>query len=464
MRDIPPDLAHRLRLHKQDHVLAGWEKFTAETKSALITQMAGIDLQQIDSLFAERDHGPTLPASDHIRPVTMHSRDDIDSKTTRLGHEALAKGEVAVLLVAGGQGSRLGFDFPKGMFPIGPVSQRSLFHIHAEKVFALTRRYGKPVPFLVMTSPGTHTATEDYFRQQRFFGLDPAQVFFFCQGTMPAVELGTGRLLLEKPGVIFTSPNGHGGTLTALSETGLLDEMEARGVQHIFYFQVDNPLVRVADPAFIGKHIAVQSQASSKAIEKVSPQEKMGVLALIDGRCGIIEYSDMPDELLHASDTHGRLVHRAGSPAIHLFDLAFLKQITQGETRLPFHVARKKVPCLGADGKFLQPTTENALKFEMFVFDALPMARQTLVVEALREEEFAPVKNADGVDSPATAKQLLTNLAGAWLQRAGVNVPYDDEGNVSVPVEIAPRFALDEEELAARVWKGRTIQAPTFFE
>lgn len=464
MRDIPPDLAHRLRLHKQDHVLIGWEKLSANERMALISQLAGIDLEQIDTLFAERELGPTLPSSEHIKPVQMIGRDEIDTKTVRLGHEALARGEVAVLLVAGGQGSRLGFEKPKGMFPIGPVSNRSLFHIHADKVFALSRRYGKPVPFLIMTSPGTHDETEAFFKEHGYFGLDPATIYFFCQGTMPAVELETGRLLLEKRGVIFTSPNGHGGTLTALSETGLLDEMHERGVKHVFYFQVDNPLVNVADPAFVGKHIAVKSQASSKAIEKAFPEEKMGVLALIDGRCGIIEYSDMPDELLHASDTHGRLLHRAGSPAIHLFDVEFLKQITQGETRLPFHVARKKVPCLGIDGQPFNPTTENALKFEMFVFDALPMARQTLVVEALREEEFAPIKNAKGTDSPDTAKQLMCNLAGAWLQRAEVNVPFDDEGNVAIPIEISPRFALDADELAARVWKGRTINVPTYLD
>jgi UDP-N-acetylglucosamine/UDP-N-acetylgalactosamine diphosphorylase len=215
---------------------------------------------------------------------------------------------------------------------------------------------------------------------------------------------------------------------------------------------------------FLARHIAVKSQVSAKAIEKAFPKEKMGVLAMIDGRCGIIEYSDMPDELIHAQDSEGRLLHRAGSPAIHLFDVDFVKSITEGATRLPFHVARKKVPCLDAKGVFRKPATENALKFEMFVFDALPLAQKTMVMEAQREEEFSPVKNADGVDSPTTAKQMISNLAGKWLDAAGVTVPRDDDGNVSVPLEISPRFALDDRELAARVWPGRVIESATFFE
>ena len=169
-----------------------------------------------------------------------------------LGGEALRRGEVAVLLVAGGQGSRLGFDKPKGMFPVGPVTGATLFQIHAEKVLAVSRRYGRPVPLLVMTSPATHTETEAFFHAHGFFGLARGDVYFFQQGTMPAVDLATGRILLEAPGRLFLSPNGHGGTLTALAETPVLGAMEARGVRHLFYFQVDNPLVKVCDPAFLG--------------------------------------------------------------------------------------------------------------------------------------------------------------------------------------------------------------------
>ena len=172
----------------------------------------------------------------------------------------------------------------------------------------------------------------------------------------------------------------------------------------------------------------------------------------------------MPDELSHATDNDGRLQYRAGSPAIHLFDVEFLKRITRGTSRLPFHIARKKVPHLSPTGEPIEPTVENALKFEMFIFDALPMADRWLVMESPRAEEFAPVKNADGADSPATTRQMMSNLAGAWLERAGIRVPRHGDGNVAVPLEVSPRFALDAEELKSRLWPGRTIKSATYLE
>src|SRR5262249_34738139 len=291
--------------------------------------------------------------------------------------------EVGVLLVAGGQGSRLGFEQPKGMFPIGPVSNKSLFQVHAEKVLALGRRYGRTPPFLVMTSPATDAETRQFFADRQNFGLPADGVWFFVQGTMPALDLVTGRLILEAPGRLFLSPNGHGGTLTALTESGLLDRLRRAGVRHVFYFQVDNPLVKVADPAFLGQHIAARSEASSKVIIKDGPLDKLGNLVLIDGRCSIIEYSDMPEAMARQTDGSGQLRFRAGSPAIHLFDAEFLCRVTQGATRIPYHVARKKVPFWDGS-QTVTPATENALKFELFVFDSLPLAERWLAVATTR--------------------------------------------------------------------------------
>lgn len=460
MRDVPPDLLHRLVRHRQEHVLADWETLSGTQRRALVDQLSGIDLEEIAALYAKRDQVEALPPRERIAPAPMipHNAASVSARDT--GGTALARGEVAVLLVAGGQGSRLGFDKPKGMFPVGPVTNKSLFQIHAEKVFALQRRFGRPIPFLIMTSPATHDDTVAYFREHRYFGLPESEVCFFQQGTMPAVAIATGRLLLEKPGVLFTSPNGHGGTITALFESGLLKDLRGRGIRSIFYFQVDNPLVKIAEPAFIGQHLAEKSEASSKAIEKAYPKEKMGVLSLIDGRCGIIEYSDMPDDLLHATDAKGRLLHRAGNPAIHLFDVDFLMEVTQDAGKLPYHIARKKVGCVDNP----DPKTENALKFERFIFDALPLAERWLIQEALRTEEFSPVKNKEGVDSPATARRDLINLAAGWLEQAGVKVPRDEHGNALTPIEISPRFALDHQELMARIGAGREVDGPMYLE
>lgn len=460
MRNVPPEVLNRLRQHRQEHVLAGWDKLSASQQKSLLDQIAAINLEEVAALFAQREQKQALPSNDRIAPTPMIPHHALTERDRQIGSEALARGEVAVLLVAGGQGSRLGFDKPKGMFPIGPVSNKSLFQIHAEKVFALQRRYGRPIPFLIMTSPATHDDTVDFFKENHYFDLPKSEVMFFQQGTMPAVDIATGKLLLEKPGVLFTSPNGHGGTITALFESGLLSDLKRRGIRSIYYFQVDNPLVKIADPAFVGRHLQERSEASSKAIEKAYPDEKMGVLSLIDGRCGIIEYSDMPDELLHATDAEGKLLHRAGSPAIHIFDVDFLLKITEDANKLPYHIARKKVPCLDNT----DPQEENALKFERFIFDALPLADRWLVQEALREEEFSPIKNKEGVDSPETARRDIINLAVRWLEMTGARVQRDASGNVTAPVEISARFALDEQELAAKIGAGQVVNGPIYLE
>ncbi|QVL32283.1 UDPGP type 1 family protein [Telmatocola sphagniphila] len=464
MRDLPPDLFHRLTNHRQEHLLLGWEKLTHAERLAFINQIAGIDLSLIDRLYSNQDQLFPALNPDHIKPAPLEEAASGDSETREIGHQALSNGELAVLLVAGGQGSRLGFDKPKGMYPVGPISNKTLFQIHVEKVFALRRRYTRSIPLLVMTSPATHTDTEQYFEENNYFGLPKEDITFFQQGTMPSVEIQTGRLLLEKPGLIFTSPNGHGGTLTALSETGLLDDLKRRGTKHLFYFQVDNPLVKICDPAFVGRHVATRSELSSKAIAKEYPKEKMGVFALINGRCNIVEYSDLPDELANARSEKGDLLHKAGSPAIHIFEMEFLERITRGEHRLPFHVARKKVPCLDANGHFHSPTVENALKFEMFIFDSLPLADRWLLILEKRREEFAPLKNATGEDSPEAVRQALSNLAADWCRHARLPVPVDKSFKSLVPLEISPRFAMDAVEFAARVGPVQSIDMSNYWE
>lgn len=459
MTDVPTDLAERLLAHGQGHVLAGWDALPHERRAALAAQLEDVDLPTLAELYARRDEPADVPAPERIAPMVPEP-EQASADAVRAGEDALRAGKVGVVVVAGGQGTRLGFDKPKGMFPVAPLTGKTLFALHAEKVLALSRRYGKPVPLLVMTSPATHAETVAYFAQDKNFGLPDADVRFFQQGTMPALELESGRLILEGPGSLFLGPNGHGGTLTALADSGLLDAMTARGVEHLFYFQVDNPLVRVADPAFVGRHVLASAEVSVKSIEKEFPKEKMGVFVRLDGRCAIIEYSDLPDTLAELRDPGGRLTHRAGNPAIHLFAVPFLKRITRGAGGLPYHLARKKVPVFdSATGQTSAPKSENALKFEMFIFDALPLAERWLVVETDRRYEFGPLKNADGPDSPATVKQGLTDVHARWLEAAGVSVPRDGKGHCTTPVEIAATFALDADELRAKLPSGFALPA-----
>lgn len=465
MQTVPDDLRKRLRAFNQEHVLAWGDRLNAVERTELVAQLQAIDLELLKKLYAERDKPPVVVRPDEMEPIEVTPSPSPDDAAAKVqGEESLRRGEVATLVVAGGQGSRLGFEYPKGMYPVGPVTHKSLFQFHAEKVLATRKRYGAAVPFLVMTSPATHTETVDYFEKNRYFGLPADGVAFFQQGTMPALDLSTGRLLLEAPGRLFLGPDGHGGSLTALAASGLLGKLRQNGVRHLFYFQVDNPLVKIADPVFLGHHIAKQAQVSSKVIRKETPTEKLGNFVQVNNRCTMIEYSDLPEDLAKKTRTDGRLLIDAGNPAIHVFDLAFLASVTSGAATIPFHIAKKKVPHIDKAGQAVQPTKENALKFERFIFDVLPRASRWALVETTRREEFAPLKNADGPDSPASVARAITELAADWLTTAGVKVPRDADGTPTFPLEISPLFALDSAELARKVSGTTQIDGPRYWE
>jgi UDP-N-acetylglucosamine/UDP-N-acetylgalactosamine diphosphorylase len=456
MSDVPADLLGRLRAHGQEHVLHGWDRLSEQDQRSFIVQLASIDLDEIASLYQRKNEPEyVLPPLERIQPIPVADA-SVSPSVRALGEEALRLGEVAALIVAGGQGSRLGFDKPKGMYPVGPVSQATLFQIHAEKVAALGRRHGKAIPLLIMTSPATDAETRAFFQEHRFFGLDPASMTFFQQGTMPAVSAATGQLLLEGPGRLFMSPNGHGGTLTALAEQGVLSELKARGIRHVYYCQVDNPLLKICDPDFLGSHIQGRSEASSKVVFKEKPEEKVGVLALLEGKCGIIEYIFLPRAMAEERDAAGNLLYRAGSPAIHLFTLEFLERVIS-TSGLPFHIAQKAVIHWDpASRQTIDPgKTPNALKFERFIFDALPLAERYLAMETRRSEEFSPLKNATGADSPETVKADQSALHTRWLEQAG------GAAN-GFPLEISPLFALDAEELASKIRPGHRLTGPTY--
>ena len=459
MDRVPEPLERLLAQHGQQHALDGWHELDAASRRACVHALERLDLEELRTLYERRHEKTTLPPAESIAPLPRPAEGH-DAELRRRGIEAFERGEIAFLIVAGGQGTRLGFDHPKGMFEVGPVSKRTLFQIHAEKVLALSRRFGHEIPLLVMTSPATHDETVAFFESKNWFGLPKSSVVFFQQGTMPAVDLETGKLLVEEPGRLFLGPNGHGGTLTGLADHGLLDDLGRRGIRTIYYFQVDNPLVHLADYVFVGRHLAERAEVSSKVVAKQFPTEKLGNLALIDGRCGIIEYSDLPEELARATDDQGRPKLWAGNPAIHLFDLDFLKRVVGGADRIPWHIAKKKVPHLGDP----EPTKENALKFERFIFDVLPLADRWTVTATTRPEEFEPLKNAEGPESPATVRQAIIEQAGRWLEGAGVKVLRNADGKVAVPVEISPLLALDAADLEGKIPAGTRFDQPTYLQ
>jgi UDP-N-acetylglucosamine/UDP-N-acetylgalactosamine diphosphorylase len=323
-----------------------------------------------------------------------------------------------------------------------------MFEMLAHQLLARSQRAGVAIPYYIMTSDATHAETVACFSEQHFFGLNPNDVRFFRQGNMPAVDAATRKLLLADKGRLACSPDGHGGMLAALANTGLIEDMRQRGIELLYYHQVDNPTAIVCDPAFLGLHVASGSEMSTKVVAKRSAEERMGVVVDIDGVTQIIEYSDLPDEVAQRHDANGHLDISAGNMAIHLFNREFLERLSTGDLTLPFHIAHKNVEHVDEKGDVIQPAEPNAYKFEKFIFDAMPKAQRALVMEVERAREFNPVKNAEGDDSPATARAALAALHRGWLQAAGALVGED------VPIEIDPLFALDEAEVKRKVTPG----------
>jgi UDP-N-acetylglucosamine/UDP-N-acetylgalactosamine diphosphorylase len=461
-----PPLHERLAAHHQQHVLRDWDRWTDEQQRSLAGQIAQLDLDALAAAFRGQSAGENwaeLSARASAPPaIRLHASDNRFSteQARQRGAAALKAGKVAALLVAGGQGTRLGFDHPKGLYQVGPVSGASLFQILLEKVLATGRRYGVAVPLYLMTSPATHAETLEFLAANGRFGLPESDVHVFCQGTMPAVDAESGRLLLDSPGSLALSPDGHGGMLAALARSGGLSDLAARGIEQLFYFQVDNPLAPVCDPDFLGYHLLAGSELSTLVVAKQFPTERVGNVANVDGRLRIIEYSDLPEAAANRRRPDGSLELWAGNTAIHVFDVALLKRLSSQADALPFHLAHKAVPHLDEQGRRVEPSKPNAIKFERFIFDLLPAARNGIVVEADPSQSFAPLKNAPGSerDSPETVHRQMVTLHRSWLEAAGMSVA---DG---IDVEISPLFALDAEQAAKKLTRPDAISKPTYFE
>jgi len=448
-----------LAAHGQSHLLAFYDELSDARQQALLAQIAAIDFDLLDELidrFVRDKPRHELPAG--VQPAEVIPARPADparvaahADARRRGERLVADGKVAAFVVAGGQGTRLGYDGPKGCLQATPVAKKPLFQVFAEQILAAGRRAGKPIPWYVMTSPSNDAATREFFAGRDNFGLAGDDVFFLQQGTMPAIGLD-GRMLLAEKGMVATNPNGHGGCLPALRDSGALDDMAGRGVEIISYFQVDSPLVRCIDPLFIGLHAAHRAEMSAKALAKRDPLERLGNFCLIDGRATVVEYSDMPEGPARQMGPDGVLRFSAGSIAIHLLSRTFVERLTAGgKCRLPYHRAEKKAPHVADDGRRVEPAEPNAVKCEMFVFDAMPLAEQTVILQTFRDEEFSPVKNAAGADSLATCLHDQVRRAAQWLEDAGVPVPRDADGQVAVTLEISPLLADSAEQLARSI-------------
>ncbi len=421
----------------------------------MLKQVGRLDFEKIDFWIANiiKNNAPDAIRADFIPALSYHTSPvgpELQYKykeALKLGKELISSGKVAAFVVAGGQGTRLGFDGPKGNFPIGPVRNKTLFQIFADYIASASKKYHADCPWYVMTSPLNHDETVEIFRSNKYYGLNERNIFIFQQGTLPNFS-PDGKILLADKSTIACSPDGHGGSLKALYISGALDDMKRRGIEYMSYWQVDNPLIKIFDPLFIGLHALDKAEMSSKALIKSGPKEKVGNFCLVNGRVNVIEYSDLPNELAERRNPDGSLVFELGSIAIHIINRAFVEKLNRDDFSLPLHKAVKKIRHIDEKGNAVE---SEGIKLESFVFDALPLASKSIILQTIRSEEFAPTKNATGADSAETTRQMMAARAADWLESAGVTIPKKPDGSTDCLLEIAPSFALEKEDIKEKL-------------
>ncbi|KAJ4981768.1 hypothetical protein NE237_032605 [Protea cynaroides] len=467
----PQSLLERLKDYGQEDAFALWDELSPEERQLLVNDIGSLDLPRIDRIIrcSLRFQGLLAPS---IEPVPEKCVSTVEERTLeererwwKMGLKAISEGRLAVLLLAGGQGTRLGSSDPKGCFNIGLPSGKSLFQIQAERILCVQRLAAQsltegsagsvPIHWYIMTSPFTDDATRKFFESHKYFGLEPDQITFFLQGTIPCISKD-GRFFMETPYRVAKAPDGNGGVYSALKSSKLLEDMAMRGVRYMDCYGVDNALVRVADPTFLGYFIERGVAAAAKVVRKAYPQEKVGVFVQRGkgGPLSVVEYSELDPSLAsEINQQTGRLRFCWSNVCLHMFTLDFLNQVANGlEKDSIYHLAEKTIPSIHGFAM--------GLKLEQFIFDAFAYSPSTALFEVLREEEFAPVKNANGsnFDTPDSARLLVLRLHSRWLVAAGGflthSVPLYTTG-----VEISPICSYAGENLEA-ICRGRTFHAP----
>lgn len=453
----------------QGHVFNGFDSLPEDAKISFLNQLESIEVEKLASLYQSAladlqdvvDESRITPFSKNVARATDDS-DGYMSKARGLGMAAIQQNQVGVLVLAGGQGTRLGFDGPKGMYDIGLPSSHSLFQMMAERIQKLCSMAAldgeRPcIPWYIMTSPVNHQQTVQFFQDKNNFGLDDGSVHFFEQGMLPCIT-EDGKIIMESASKVAMAPDGNGGIYPSLKKSGTLDDMKTRGLKYLHVFSIDNALVKPADPAFVGHCIAEGADCGNKVLWKSSAHETVGVLAEKEGKPCIVEYSEISKEMAERTDENGRLVFGAANICNHFYTLDFINNVIVPNLGNLYHIARKKIPYYDAETmQTVTPTAKNGIKLESFIFDVFPLSKSMSVLDVLRSEEFAPVKNAPGSpsDSPDTAREMMSALAKKWVEEAGGIL----KGDLNSVCEVKRLTSYGGEGLEEIV-KGKEIECP----
>lgn len=452
------ELYSRLAAHGQEHLVKFWPELDENEREALASEIDKLDLAEINDTFhramettkviLEKNDDDLKPIPEaHYESVPGLSEDKREEYES-IGFKEISESKVGVLLLAGGQATRLGFGHPKGMYDVGLPSRKTLFQIQAERILRVQQmaeeRTGKAgnITWYIMTSEHTRLPTAEFFKSHNYFGLNEENIVFFEQGRLPCFDFN-GKIFLEEKNHLSSAPDGNGGIYRSLKSQGVLDDIVKRGVKHLHAHSVDNILIKVADPIFIGYCKTKNADCAAKVVRKSSPSEPVGVVCRVNGFYKVVEYSELTDEAAERRNTDGQLTFSAGNICNHYFSSEFLLKICDYESKLKLHVAKKKIPYVDDSGVKQKPSEPNGIKMEKFIFDVFEFAKNFICLEVARDVEFSALKNADSAkkDCPSTAREDLLRLHRKYIRQAG-GVIADD-----VDVEISPLLSYGGENL-----------------
>ena len=402
------EIRRTLKKYNQEHLLNFYEKLDEQKQGKLLEQIENIDFELINSLY-DKTKKENVNENAKIEPIDFIDKYKLNENYKHYeetGEKAIRAGKLAVVTMAGGQGTRLGHNGPKGTFDIGLDSHKSLFELLLDYIKEQNTKYNVQIPWFIMTSKENNQATVDFFEKNKYFGYEK-NIYFFIQGQLPMVDT-EGKILIGEDYLIKEAADGHGGVYESLVKSKMVDKMKELGIEWVFIGGVDNCLVKMVDPVLMGIAIDKGVTAAGKSVVKANPHEKVGAFCKKNGKPSVVEYSEITDEMAEATDENGELLYGESHILCNLFNISAIERM--GSEPLPYHSAFKKATYIDKDGNKVVPTSPNAFKFEAFLFDAFGEVDDMAILRVKREEEFAPVKNAEGVDSPETARELYNNF------------------------------------------------------